>query len=63
MLRVLLEPLIVLFVRVSAPANVASVPVVGKVTFVPPVVVNVSANAPEIVKDPAVDTFPPRVVV
>ena len=57
------EPEMVLLVSVSAPARVASVPVVGKVTFVAPVAVNVSAKAPEVVKEPAVDTFPPKVVV
>ena len=37
----------VLFVRVSVPANVANVPVVGKVTFVVPVRVLVYAKLPE----------------
>lgn len=50
---VLLEPLIVLFVSVSEPARVASVPVVGNVTFVAPVVVRVRLLAPEVVKLPA----------
>ena len=36
---------------------VAKVPLVGKVTFVAPVIVNVLANAPNVVK------FPPRVKV
>ena len=36
-----LTPLIVLFVSVSVPANVAIVPLVGSVTFVMPVVVMV----------------------
>lgn len=63
LLSVFDEPLIVLLVRVSAPAKVAKVPVVGKVTLVAPVVVRVKENAPEVVKDPAVVTFPPKVVV
>jgi hypothetical protein len=45
----------VLLVKVSDPARVASVPVVGSVTLVVPVVVNVSANAPEVVRLPARD--------
>ena len=47
----------VLLVKVSVPANVLKVPVVGKVTLVVAVVVKVVANAPEVVK------FPPRVIV
>jgi hypothetical protein len=39
------------------------VPFVGKVTFVAPVVVRVSAFTPEVVNAPAVETFPPRVIV
>ena len=46
-----------LFVNVSAPANVAKVPVIGSVTFVTAVVVNVVAKAPDVVK------FPPKVIV
>lgn len=46
-----------LFVNTSVPASVASVPVVGSVTFVTPVNVRVLANAPEVVK------FPPSVIV
>ena len=42
----------VLFVKVSVPAKVAKVPVVGKVTVVAAVVVNVVAKAPEVVKSP-----------
>ena len=49
----------VLFVMVSVPANVASVPVVGKVTLVAAVVVNVVAKAPAWVKLPAVDKVVP----
>jgi len=46
---VLFEPFMVLFVRVSEPAKVANVPVVGSVTPVVPETVNVVAKAPEIV--------------
>ena len=54
---VLLEPLIVLLVRVSDPANVDNVPVVGKVTAVVAVAVRVVAKAPEVVR------LPPSVIV
>ena len=47
----------VLLVSVSVPAKVASVPVVGNVTEVRAVEVNVVANAPEVVK------LPPSVIV
>ena len=47
----------VLLVRVSAPAKVANVPVVGNVTEVRAVEVNVVAKAPEVVK------LPPSVIV
>ena len=60
---VLLEPDMVLLVRISDPARVAKVPVVGKVRLVLPVVVNPRENAPEVVKDPDVDTFPPKVML
>ena len=63
LLRLLVRPLIVLLVKTSDPDKVAKVPVVGKVTLVAPVVVRVRENAPEVVKDPAVETFPPKVVV
>lgn len=43
----------VLFVRVSEPARVLKVPVVGSVTFVAPVVVSVSEFAPDVTKFPA----------
>jgi hypothetical protein len=43
---------IVLFVKVSVPANVAKVPVTGKVTFVAPVVVSVKSFAGVVVKSP-----------
>ena len=42
-----------LFVRFSLPLSVASVPDVGKVTFVLALVVNVSGFAPEVVRLPA----------
>jgi len=45
----------VLFDSVSEPANVANVPVVGKVTLVAAVEVNVVAKAPDCVKLPAVE--------
>ena len=54
---VLLAAAIVLLVKVSAPAKVATVPVVGKVTFVAPVDVSVMLFAPLVVK------FPPSVIV
>jgi len=60
---VLLLPEMVLLVKVSAPARVASVPVVGRVTLVLAVAVRVSANAPEVVNEPAVLMFPPSVMV
>jgi len=46
-----------LLVSVSVPSNVANVPVVGKVTVVVAVDVNVVANAPDVVR------FPPSVIV
>jgi predicted amidohydrolase len=47
----------VLLVKVSVPAKVAKVPVVGSVTFESAVAVKVVAKAPEVVK------FPPKVIV
>ncbi len=44
---VLFDPFMVLLVKVSVPANVANVPVVGSVTFVVPVSVLVYAKLPE----------------
>ena len=41
----------VLLLKVSAPAKVASVPVVGNVTFVAPVAVNVVAKDPDVTKE------------
>ena len=46
------SPLTVLFVNASDPARVASVPVVGRVTFVAPVEVSVTALAPDRAKLP-----------
>jgi len=40
----------VLLVKVSVPARVARVPVVGKVTLVAPVVVKVKELAPDVIK-------------
>jgi hypothetical protein len=54
---------IVLFVNVSAPFSVASVPVTGNVTFVGPVVVSVRSFAGVVVKAPPVVILPPRVIV
>ncbi len=62
-LAVIVSPLYVLLVSASLPAKVASVPVVGRVTFVDAVVVSVSAFAPEVVNDEAVLMLPPRVIV
>ena len=50
-------PLTLLLVRASAPAKVARVPVVGRVTFVAPDTVKVVAKAPEVAK------LPPKVIV
>jgi hypothetical protein len=54
---------IVLFVKVSVPAKVAIVPVVGKVIFVSPTLVNVVLNVPAVVNAPAVKILPPNVIV
>lgn len=56
-LLVIVRPLIVLFVKASDPARVASVPVVGSVTFVAPVLVRVIEFAPLVTK------LPPSVIV
>ena len=48
---------IFLLVKVSVPAKVANVPIVGRVTFVAAVATNVVAKAPEVVR------FPPKVIV
>ena len=52
-----------LLVKVSVPESVANVPVVGKVTFVAPVVVNVVAKLPDVVKSFPVEIFPPKEIV
>ena len=52
-----LEEVIVLFERLSVPARVANVPVVGSVTFVEPVVVRIKSL------DPLVCKLPPSVIV
>jgi hypothetical protein len=54
---VLLKPEMVLPVKVSVPAKVARVPVVGSVTLVAAVEFRVVAKAPEVTKSP------PRVIV
>jgi Tfp pilus assembly protein PilZ len=54
---------IVLLVNVSVPANVAKVPVVGKVIFVTPVLVNVVLKLPAVVKSLAVKILPPKLIV
>ena len=54
---------IVLYVKVSVPAKVASVPVVGKVTFVSPKLVKVVLNVPTVVNALAVVILPPNVIV
>ena len=50
-------------VKVSVPAKVAKVPVVGKVTFVDAVLVSVVAKLPDVVKSFPVEILPPRVIV
>ena len=55
--------MIVLLVKVSAPVNVAIVPVVGKVTLVKPVLVKVVLKLPAVVKSFAVIIFPPKLMV
>jgi hypothetical protein len=54
-------PLMVLLVKVSVPDKVAIVPVVGNVTFVTPVLVNVVLKLPAVVKSEAVVNAPPNV--
>ena len=54
---------IVLLVKVSAPAKVASVPVVGKVTFVAPVLFKVVLKLPVVLNAFAVLILPPKVIV
>jgi hypothetical protein len=66
---VLLPAAIVLLVKISAPANVANVPPVGKVNVVAPVVLSVNVFAPVVLKSPAVVMapvvlmLPPKVIV
>jgi len=54
---------IVLFVKVSAPVKVASVPVVGKVTFVSPILVKVVLKFPAVIKSAVVEILPPKLIV
>ena len=54
---------IVLFVKVSVPAKVAIVPVVGKVIFVAPILVNVVLKLPAVVNALAVLILPPKLIV
>jgi hypothetical protein len=54
---------IVLLVKVSVPAKVAIVPVVGNVIFVSPKLVNVVLKVPAVVKALAVLILPPKVIV
>jgi hypothetical protein len=54
---------IVLLLKVSAPVKVASVPVVGKVIFVKPVLFKVVLKLPEVVNAFAVVILPPKVIV
>ena len=58
-------PIVPMLVRLDnvVTAVFTKVPLVGKVTLVRAVVVKVSPNAPEVVKAPAVETFPPKVIV
>ena len=59
----IVEAFIVLLVKVSNPARVARVPVVGRVTFVVPVVVKVKELAPEVMKSAAVVRLPANEMV
>ena len=54
---------IVLLLKVSAPVKVVSVPVVGKVIFVTPVLFKVVLKLPEVVNAFAVVILPPKVIV
>ena len=54
---------IVLEVNVSVPVKVASVPVVGKVIFVSPKLINVVLKVPAVVNALAVVILPPKVIV
>jgi hypothetical protein len=58
---VITKPLYPVFpVKLSAPANVARVPEVGRVTLVAAVVVSVREFAPEVIKSAAMVRLPPR---
>jgi hypothetical protein len=59
----IVDDTIVLDVNVSVPDKVASVPSVGKVTFVTPVLVKVVLKVPAVVNALAVVIFPPKVIV
>ena len=59
----IVDDTIVLDVNVSVPDKVASVPVVGKVTFVSPKLVNVVLKVPAVVNALAVVILPPKVIV
>ena len=59
----IVDDTIVLEVNVSVPDKVASVPVVGKVTFVSPVLVKVVLKVPAVVNALAVLIFPPKLIV
>ena len=54
---------IVLFFKVSEPSKVARTPLVGKVTFVAPTLVNVVLKVPAVVNALAVLILPPKVIV
>ena len=54
---------IVLFLKVSEPSKVARTPLVGKVTFVAPTLVNVVLKVPAVVNVLAVVILPPKVIV
>jgi hypothetical protein len=54
---------IVLLLKVSAPVKVASVPVVGKIIFVTPVLVKVVLKLPAVIKSAVVEILPPRLIV
>ena len=54
---------IVLCVNVSLPAKVAIVPVVGKVIFVSPILVNVVLKLPAVANALAVVILPPKLIV
>ena len=54
---------IILLVKVSVPAKVAIVPVVGNVILVTPVLVKVVLKLPAVVKSFAVTILPPKVIV